>query len=157
MHLVTSADFIDQLRSNGCKIVFYVEYVPIDPRHGASGFCRRTSGLDGDFAGTATQRVCRHHLSLFPRRRESPWRLPRLRTRLFPHRSRWFGRTLPLLAFQRQQCGGDGSARSLEVPPCSARFVLPRHSDGSIQADVHCLNIVRKSKKWSYNQSLKSI
>lgn len=23
----------------------------------------------------------------------------------------------PLLAFQRQQCGGDGSARSLEVPP----------------------------------------
>lgn len=42
-------------------------------------------------------------------------------------------------------------------PPCSARFVLPRHSDGSIQADVRCLNIVRKSKKWSYNQSLKSI
>ncbi len=31
MHLVTSADFIDQLRSYGCKIVFYVEYVPIDP------------------------------------------------------------------------------------------------------------------------------
>ena len=30
MHLVTSADFIDQLRSYGCKIVFYVEYVPID-------------------------------------------------------------------------------------------------------------------------------
>ena len=75
----------------------------------------------------------------------------------FPHRFRWFGRTLPPLAFQRQQCGGDGSARSLEVPPCSARFVLPRHSYGSIQADVRCLNIVRKSKKWSYNQSLKSI
>ena len=31
MHLVTSADFIDQLRSYGCKMVFYVEYVPIDP------------------------------------------------------------------------------------------------------------------------------
>ena len=29
--LVTSADFIDQLRSYGCKIVFYVEYVRIDP------------------------------------------------------------------------------------------------------------------------------
>lgn len=35
----------------------------------------------------------------------------------FPHRFRWFGRTLPPLAFQRQQCGGDGSARSLEAPP----------------------------------------
>ena len=31
MHLVTSAGFINQLRSYGCKIVFYVEYVPIDP------------------------------------------------------------------------------------------------------------------------------
>ncbi len=30
MHLVTSAEFIDQLRSYGCKIVFYVEYVPTE-------------------------------------------------------------------------------------------------------------------------------
>ena len=30
MHLVTSAEFIDQLRSSGCKIVFYVEYVPTE-------------------------------------------------------------------------------------------------------------------------------
>ncbi len=29
-HLVTSADFINQLRSYGCKIVFYIEYVPIE-------------------------------------------------------------------------------------------------------------------------------
>jgi MoaA/NifB/PqqE/SkfB family radical SAM enzyme len=30
MAFVTSTDFIDQLRSYGCKIVFYVEYVPLD-------------------------------------------------------------------------------------------------------------------------------
>ncbi len=29
--LVTSTTFIDQLRSYGCKIVFFIEYVPIDP------------------------------------------------------------------------------------------------------------------------------
>ena len=29
--LVTSTDFIDTLRSYGCKIVFYVEYVPTEP------------------------------------------------------------------------------------------------------------------------------
>ena len=29
--LVTSRDFIDQLRSYGCKIVFFIEYVPIEP------------------------------------------------------------------------------------------------------------------------------
>lgn len=29
-HLVTSPEFIDQLRSYGCKIVFYVEYVPTE-------------------------------------------------------------------------------------------------------------------------------
>ena len=29
-HLVTSADFIDQLRSYGCKMVFFVEYVPTE-------------------------------------------------------------------------------------------------------------------------------
>lgn len=31
MHLVTSDDFISQLRSDGCKIIFYVEYVPTEP------------------------------------------------------------------------------------------------------------------------------
>lgn len=31
MSLVTSSDFIDQLRSYGCKIVFFVEYVPTEP------------------------------------------------------------------------------------------------------------------------------
>lgn len=31
MSLVTSRDFINQLRSYGCKIVFYVEYVPTEP------------------------------------------------------------------------------------------------------------------------------
>lgn len=30
MTFVTSTDFIDQLRSYGCKIIFYVEYVPLD-------------------------------------------------------------------------------------------------------------------------------
>lgn len=30
-HLVTSPEFIDQLRSLGCKLVFYVEYVPTEP------------------------------------------------------------------------------------------------------------------------------
>ena len=30
MQLVTSAEFIDQLRCYGCKIVFYVEYVPTE-------------------------------------------------------------------------------------------------------------------------------
>ena len=29
--LVTSKDFINQLRSYGCKIVFYIEYVPTEP------------------------------------------------------------------------------------------------------------------------------
>ena len=29
--LVTSRDFIDQLRAYGCKIVFYIEYVPTEP------------------------------------------------------------------------------------------------------------------------------
>ena len=29
--LVTSRDFIDQLRSYGCKIVFFIEYVPTEP------------------------------------------------------------------------------------------------------------------------------
>ena len=29
--LVTSREFIDQLRSYGCKIVFYIEYVPTEP------------------------------------------------------------------------------------------------------------------------------
>lgn len=31
MHLVTSDEFISQLQSYGCKIVFYVEYVPTEP------------------------------------------------------------------------------------------------------------------------------
>lgn len=31
MQLVTSKEFIDQIRSYGCKIVFYVEYVPTEP------------------------------------------------------------------------------------------------------------------------------
>lgn len=31
MHIVTSDDFISQLRSDGCKIIFYVEYVPTEP------------------------------------------------------------------------------------------------------------------------------
>ena len=31
MHLVTSEEFISQLQSYGCKIVFYVEYVPTEP------------------------------------------------------------------------------------------------------------------------------
>lgn len=31
MQLVTSADFINQLRGYGCKIVFYIEYVPTEP------------------------------------------------------------------------------------------------------------------------------
>ena len=35
--------------------------------------------------------------------------------KILPHRTRWFCRTLPLLTFQRQQCGRDGSARSLEI------------------------------------------
>ncbi len=30
MTFVTSTDFIDHLRSYGCKIIFYVEYVPLD-------------------------------------------------------------------------------------------------------------------------------
>ncbi|MCR4602041.1 MAG: radical SAM protein [Prevotella sp.] len=29
-HLVTSCDFLDQLRSYGCKIVFFIEYVPTE-------------------------------------------------------------------------------------------------------------------------------
>ncbi len=29
-HLVTSTNFLDQLRSYGCKIVFYIEYVPTE-------------------------------------------------------------------------------------------------------------------------------
>ena len=29
-HLVTSPDFLDQLRTYGCKIVFYIEYVPTE-------------------------------------------------------------------------------------------------------------------------------
>lgn len=31
LELVTSRDFIDQLRSYGCKIVFFIEYVPTEP------------------------------------------------------------------------------------------------------------------------------
>lgn len=31
MQLVTSRDFVNQLRSYGCKIVFFVEYVPTEP------------------------------------------------------------------------------------------------------------------------------
>lgn len=115
MHLVTSADFIDQLRSYGCKIVFYVEYVPIDPARSiwllpTNKWLRWRLCWHSDAASMPTSSFS------LSRRRESPWRLSGLRTWLFPHRSRWFGRTLPLLAFQRQQCGGDGSARSLEVP-----------------------------------------
>ncbi|MBQ7570996.1 MAG: radical SAM protein [Bacteroidaceae bacterium] len=31
LHLVTSSEFIDTLRSYGCKIVFFIEYVPTEP------------------------------------------------------------------------------------------------------------------------------
>ena len=31
LQMVTSRDFIDQLRSYGCKIVFFIEYVPTEP------------------------------------------------------------------------------------------------------------------------------
>jgi len=31
LNMVTSAEFIDQIRSYGCKIVFFIEYVPIEP------------------------------------------------------------------------------------------------------------------------------
>ena len=40
---VTSSDFIDQLRSYGCKIVFFIEYVPTAPNiwHSPTSMCGR--------------------------------------------------------------------------------------------------------------------
>ena len=55
---VTSLEFIDALRSYGCKIVFYVEYVPTEPGTGHHSLHARIhlQRLDGAASCRAPQR-----------------------------------------------------------------------------------------------------
>jgi len=145
-HLVTSPQFIDTLRGYGCKLVFYVEYVPTEAgtEHLAFGD-KEVAEMERCWRSVAMPMTTLSSCRSLATRKPSAVAWPQvadsstsaLTVRLSPVRSRLSATAMwPRWAFARPYSR-----------PCSARFVLPGLSAGNTLAAAHSSSTGKKLRK----------
>ena len=128
-HYVTSHEFIEKLRSYGCKIVFYVEYVPTEA--GTEHLACVAMPMLTSFSSPSL--AMRRHLAVALHQDAASSTLVPTDRQNLVHSHPSATATSPQWVCARHSCR-----------PCSVKFVQPRHSDGSTLAAVPSLNIGRK-------------